>query len=133
MTDQVTIQPDGKWELNIKKENNSRSSGVASPSDDDDDDLVEITKSGDSVKMGTPRAYGTPVGSVGPGSVPPSGVPRGAQSSGSTKRPRTEVIDLCSSEDEDDEPLARPAAKRQQTNGYNGPSPPVYRPHTNGY
>ncbi|TVY20150.1 E3 SUMO-protein ligase pli1 [Lachnellula arida] len=128
--DQVTIQPDGRWELNIK-ENNSRNSGVASASDDDDD-LVEITKSGDSVKMGTPRAYGTPLGSVSNGSAPPSGPPN-TSSSNSTKRSHA-VIDLTSSGDEDDEPLARPQPqpKRQQTNSHT-PMPPVYRPPTNGY
>lgn len=127
--DQVTIQPDGKWELNIRKENNSRNSGVASASDDDDD-LVEITKSGDSVKMGTPRAYGTPFGSGSNGSAPPSGPPKTTSSSSSTKRSHA-VIDLTSSGDEDDEPLAR-QPKRQQTNGHT-PMPPVYRPPTNGY
>ena len=101
---------------------------------DDDDDLVEITKSGDSVKMGTPRAYGTPIGSVAQGSAPPSGPPKSTASSSSTKRPISAVIDLTSSGDEDDEPLARPPPKRQQTNGY-GSMPPVYRPPngTNGY
>ncbi|TVY45204.1 E3 SUMO-protein ligase, partial [Lachnellula occidentalis] len=128
--DQVTIQPDGKWELNTRKENNSRNSGVASTSDDDDD-LVEVTKSGDSVKMGTPRAYGTPLGSATNGSAPPSGPPK-TTASGSIKRSISEVIDLTSSGDEDDEPLARPQPKRQQTNGHT-PMPPVYRPPTNGY
>ncbi|TVY28646.1 E3 SUMO-protein ligase [Lachnellula hyalina] len=129
--DQVTIQPDGKWELNTRKEPNSRNSGVASASDDDDD-LVEITKSGDSVKMGTPRAYGTPLGSVTNGSAPPSGPPKTTSSSSSTKRSISAVIDLTSSGDEDDEPLARPQPKRQQTSGHT-PMPPVYRPPTNGY
>ena len=100
-------------------------------SDDDDDDLVEITKSGDSVTMSTPRAYGTPVGSVGQGSAPPSGPPKSTASS-SGKRSISAVIDLTSSGDEDEEPLTRPPPKIQKTNGY-GAMPPVYRPPTNGY
>jgi len=123
--DQVTVQPDGRWELNSKKDNISRTNGVAS---DDDDDLVEITKSGDSVRMSTPRTYGTPVGTLPQASATSSGA-MGSSSSG--KRPIAAVIDLTSSGDEDDEPIARPP-KRQQTNGY-GSMPPAYRPPANGY
>jgi E3 SUMO-protein ligase PIAS1 len=122
--DQVTIQPDGRWELNSKKESMSRTNGVAS---DDDDDLVEITKSGDSVRMSTPRTYGTPVSTLPQASAASSAM--GSSSSG--KRPIAAVIDLTSSGDEDDELLARPP-KRQQTNGY-GVMLPAYRPPTNGY
>jgi E3 SUMO-protein ligase PIAS1 len=123
--DQVTIQPDGKWELHSRAEQPSKSNGFAS--DDDDDDLIEVTKSGDSVRTSTPRTNGTPTG--GPPQRPAessfSGVPR---SSGSTsgKRPISAVIDLTSSGDEDDEPLAR-SAKRQYSS-YGQPSLASYRP-----
>ncbi|TVY58844.1 E3 SUMO-protein ligase pli1, partial [Lachnellula suecica] len=129
-TDQVIVQPDGKWGLNSKKENMSRqSNGVAS---DDDDDLVEVTRSGDSVRMGTPRSYGTTVGTAARPSASSSVAPRDTPAASSSgKRPAATVIDLTSSGDEDDEPLARPP-KRQQTNGYTA-MPPAYQPPTNGY
>jgi E3 SUMO-protein ligase PIAS1 len=115
--DQVTIQPDGKWELHTRKEpvNPSRSNGAGS---DSDDDLIEITKEGSSIRMGAPRYNNTP------SSVPPrlSGTPStmlrqpSEPNSGSTKsgkRPASAVIDLTSSGDEDDEPLAK-----RPMNGY---------------
>ena len=131
--DQVTIQPNAKWELNIKPpESNSKLNGVAS---DDDDDLVEITKSGDSVRMGTPREYGTPTAGPAQASREQStAAPRGSGST-SGKRPISSIIDLTSSGDEDDEPLIR-APKRQITmKGFGTPSNvPVYRPApSNGY
>lgn len=127
-TDQVTVQPDGKWALNVK-ENKSRPSMAGS---DDDDDLVEITKTGDSVKMSTPRSFGTPVAAFALPSAPSSGVPNNKGSTNG-KRPIQDVIDLTSSGDEEEEPLARPP-KRQQTNGFSNPLPPAYRPpNTNGY
>ncbi|KAF4634608.1 hypothetical protein G7Y89_g3509 [Cudoniella acicularis] len=129
--DQVTIQPDGKWDLHEKKETNSGVKGVAS---DDDEDLVEVTKSGNSVRMGTPQTYRTPVGNQLQRSVSSSSGHLRDSSSTSGKRPIAAVIDLTSSGDEDEEPLSR-APKRQQTNGYGASSAvPVYRPApTNGY
>ena len=130
--DQVTIQPDGKWELHTKIEPPRKSSGFASS---DDDDLVEITESGDSVKVSTPRPYSTPLGSVPQrphGQAPSSAAPRGSGST-STKRPIAAVIDLTSSGDEDDQPLIR--APTRQYSGYAEGSPTVYRPApaANGY
>ncbi len=140
--DQVTVQPDGKWELHVKPESAraskmSNDNGVTS---DSDDDLVEITKSGDTVLMGAPKP--------GPGSsfnaVPRSVSREQSTSSGPArsistingKRPAA-VIDLTSSGDEDDEPPVR-APKRQQTtvNNYTPPAMPAYRspaPYSNGY
>ncbi|RDL35035.1 Uncharacterized protein BP5553_06966 [Venustampulla echinocandica] len=120
--DQVTIQPDGKWELHSRKEPLSHSNGVAS---DDDDDLVEVTKTGDSVSMGTPLTYRPLTGAL----PQRSGSSRDS-SSASAKRPIAAVIDLTSSGDEDEEPVAR-TPKRQQTsgNGYGAPSTiPAFRP-----
>jgi E3 SUMO-protein ligase PIAS1 len=126
--DQVTIQPDGKWDMNSRKEvlSDSRLNGMASESDDD---IVEITKSGTSVKMSGPRSYGTPAGQLSqPRDQLPS-APSRDSSSASSKRPRAAVIDLTSSGDEDDQPLARPPApKRQQTSFGNPSSVPAYRP-----
>lgn len=123
--DQVTVQPDGKWEHHTKKENTRPSNGVAS---DDDDDLVEITKNGDNVTMGAPNGYGSQAQrSVSTASVP------SRQGATSAKRPINDVIDLTSSGDEDEEPARTP--KRQHTNGYGGGSIPAYRPapNSNGY
>lgn len=134
--DQVTIQPNGVWELHTKPETASNTNGFAS---DDDDDLVEITKSGDSLRMGTPRAYGTPSLGGQPASSreqSSSSVAPRSVGSVSSKRPAA-VIDLTSSGDEDDEPLAKPAAKRQFV-GYpqtslpslsSLPPPPTFRPY----
>jgi E3 SUMO-protein ligase PIAS1 len=121
--DQVTVQPDGKWELHTRKENQPISKQNGFASDSDDSDIVEITKSGDSVRMSTHRASQTPV--LGQLSRSSS---IAARPSGSTsgKRPAA-VIDLTSSGDEDEEPLAR-APKRQQTNGFLPISVPAYRP-----
>lgn len=129
--DQVTIQPDAKWELHTRKEpvNPSRSNGVGS--DSDDDDLIEITKEGSSIKMGAPRSNNTPVPSrlsgtpstmLGQPSEPNSG------STKSGKRPASAVIDLTSSGDEDDEPLAKRPMNGYGTKpgGLNGTNPHVY-------
>jgi E3 SUMO-protein ligase PIAS1 len=125
--DQVTVQPDGKWELHNRRESQpiSKQNGVAS--DSDDSDIVEITKSGDSVRMSTYRASQTPVLGQLSRSSSTAARPSGSMSgSTSSKRPAA-VIDLTSSGDEDEKPLAR-APKRQQTNGFQPMSVPAYRP-----
>jgi E3 SUMO-protein ligase PIAS1 len=137
--DQVTIHPDGKWELYVRPEPTSKIKGVASS--DDDDDLVEITMSGDSIQMSTSRTYGTPTTAavLSTRETPSSSVAPRSQGSTSGKRPIAAVIDLTSSGDEDDEPIAR-QPKRQYTNSsinsFAASSTPVYRPGTglsNGY
>jgi E3 SUMO-protein ligase PIAS1 len=129
--DQVTIQPDGKWELHSKGEpqSSSRLNGVAS---DSDDDLIEITKSGDNIRMGTPRASGTTTG--GQPSTGLNGISR-ETSAVSAKRPRPMVIDLTSSgDDDDDEPLVRPTKRQYTSNSTGAPTNlPMYRPPPNGY
>lgn len=128
--DQVTIQPQGQWELHSKPDKVSQPNGVAS---DEDDDLVEITKTGDSVTMGTPRAWGTPVGGNPLSSREHSSSSVAPRSAGSTssKRPIAAIIDLTSSGDEDEEPIAR--APKRQFSSYNPTAAPVYRPAPNGY
>ncbi|KAE8450116.1 hypothetical protein EG329_006897 [Mollisiaceae sp. DMI_Dod_QoI] len=130
--DQVTIQPDGKWELHTRKEpaNSSRSNGVAS---DSDDDLIEITKSGDSIRMTAPRSFKTPVSMQSQHSREPStsSGPARDPNTGSTssKRPISAVIDLTSSGDEDEEPVARAPKRPMTVNAFGTPSNvPVYRP-----
>jgi E3 SUMO-protein ligase PIAS1 len=100
---------------------------------DSDDDIVEITKSGDSVRMGTPLAYKNPMAAPSQ-SREPSGPPKN-QGSTSGKRPISAVIDLTSSGDEDEEPLVRAPKRQFGTNGYGLSSvPPVHRPAPpNGY
>lgn len=121
------VQPDGKWDVNAKKEVNSnhRSTGY---SDDSDDDLVEVTKSGDSIRMSTPRTFNPSVNAL-------PGRPRDVSSSSSLpqtngsisgKRTISAVIDLTSSGDEDDEPVA-PTPKRANVNGFGSyPSGPAW-------
>ncbi len=55
--DQVTVQPDGKWELHVTPESarTARMNNGDGEASDSDDDLVEITKSGDTVLMGAPK------------------------------------------------------------------------------
>lgn len=105
----------------MNKRDPAKLDGVASTSDDDED-LVEVTKSGDSVKMGAPRASATPVLQRATPSQPSLSRPQGSASatpdaprgpaSTSSKRPIAAVIDLTSSGDEDEEPIER-APKRQ--------------------
>lgn len=134
--DQVTVQPDGKWDQYAKPEPISKSNGIASS--DDDDDLVEITKTGNSIRMSTPRTNGTPTAAAVPpsmreASAASSSGPRG-QTSTSAKRPAP-VIDLTSSGDEDDAPLARQPKRQFTSSSANGfSSAPAYRPNTlNGF
>lgn len=121
--DQVTIQPDGKWELHVKTEPSRKSNGFTSS---DDDDLVEITELGQTVKNSTPRSFGTPIG--GPPQRDRASSSAALRGSGSTsaKRPIAMVIDLTSSGDEDDQPLIR-APKRQYSTSFTD-SPTAFRP-----
>ena len=114
--DQVIVQPDGKWDVNAKKDvkPNHRPSGF---SDDSDDDLVEVTKTGASIRMSTPRNTSTPLGSL-PGrarDMSSSSIPPQTNGSVSGKRTISAVIDLIS--DDDEEPIAR-TPKRANVNGF---------------
>ena len=132
--DQVTVQPDGQWDVRKEPEQRGAQKGVASTSDDDDD-IIEITKSGDSVRMSTPRGFGqssTPYREVSAS----SSIPSRATGSISGKRPISAVIDLTSSGDED-EPEDR--APKRQFGSFPQPHslPPPFRPSPsnpmNGY
>lgn len=132
-TDQVTIHPDGKWEeAKRPRPGNNAPKPFRSSDPDDSDDLIEITKSGDSIRMSAPRSS-KDSGSAPP--PPPSG-PSGNMGGSSTpnggsntaKRPISAVIDLTSSGDEEDEPLARAPKRPMTVNGYGPPSNlPIYQ------
>lgn len=116
-TDQVTIEPDGKWSQHIKSTPLKRgyNSGFGSS---DDDDIVEIkdTKVSDVQKPSTPSFYSPSIRTPYASSREPSS--SAAPPKTSSKRPSA-VIDLTLSDD-DDVPLSRPA-KRQFT-GYGTPN-----------
>lgn len=124
----VTIEPDGHWltkHTNDERNSQSQPNGATLNGDDDDDEL-EISE----VSIVGGRRFETPKNPTPSTSTPVSTNrdsaslgPRGIGST-SAKRPAAQVIDLTlSSDDEDDEPIRRPA-KRQNTatNGYNGAS-----------
>jgi E3 SUMO-protein ligase PIAS1 len=126
--DQVVVQPDGKWDVNSRKENALNPRGANFSDDSDDDDLIEITKNGESIRTATPQMLKqSSISFERPRDVSTSSLPSNA--SISSKRPHSAVIDLTSSGDEDEEPFA-PAPKRLNVNGYGSPFPPAhpYRP-----
>ncbi|CAL3965913.1 hypothetical protein PZA11_002731 [Diplocarpon coronariae] len=128
--DQVIIQPDGKWELNDKKNEkmhapSSRTNGVAS---DSDDDLIEITKEGGSVRMGAPQSSKLLNGISSHQSREQSSA-RDSTASTSSKRPISAVIDLTSSGDEDEIPIARLPKRQFNSNSYGDTENlPMFRP-----
>lgn len=127
--DQVTVQPDGIWEVRKEPDQRGGPKGVASTSDDDDD-LVEITKSGDSVILSTPRGFGQSSTPFREASAA-SSVPSRATASTNGKRPISAVIDLTSSGDED-EPEDR--APKRQFGGFSQPLPlPANSPFRPGF
>ncbi|ETN40859.1 uncharacterized protein HMPREF1541_05139 [Cyphellophora europaea CBS 101466] len=117
-TEQVTVEPDGKWSLGqtdntTPAASNKKRKLNATPDSDDDDDLVVIDDSrpftnGSTITQTlTPSSVRTPPLNGREDSVATS------QRSAS-KRPRQEVIDLTLSDDEDDQD-ARPPVKRTST------------------
>lgn len=123
-TEQVTIEPDGRWHLikseeDDKKQNNNPFSN-RNDSDDDDDDLVEIVdpeapRSTTTIRTMTPGIRTPPIGGRD-GSFPPPRPPSTSFTNASSqtqsqpkKRPREEVIDLTLSDDDDDDqpPVSR--------------------------
>lgn len=114
--DQVTIEPDGQWELYHKEQSSSNMNGFPSDDDDDDDDLIEVTNTGQTVKAGgaaTAAPQRTP-------SVATTSLSREQSTpsrSASSKRPIAAVIDLTSSGDEDEEPISRPPKRQIPSNG----------------
>jgi E3 SUMO-protein ligase PIAS1 len=120
-TEQVTIEPDGRWHLGDSKpqaSSNKKRKLNSTPDSDDDEDIVLI---GDvrptnthTSQILTPSSVRTPPVNGREDSVATSNTNRSA-----SKRPRQEVIDLTIS-DEDDDQDARPAVKRTSTTNLNG-------------
>ncbi|KAI0512689.1 PINIT domain-containing protein [Xylaria bambusicola] len=115
-TEQVTIEPDGRWSAQKTETvpKKSRHSNAKTSIDVEDDVSVVTDNLSHSNGYGsTPHPYATPIRTFmsgetpGPSSREPSGAPR----SGGTKRPAPEVIDLTLDSDEDDAPLFRPTKK----------------------
>jgi E3 SUMO-protein ligase PIAS1 len=117
-TDQVTIEPNGRWGLSLPGGGNKNSNRKRKASSSSD--FEEVIISGTSTVGGrqmsytphTSNSYATPrppsreaSSAAGAGSVPRSA---------SSKRPVAQVIDLTLSSDEDDEPIARPTKRQNQ-------------------
>lgn len=97
-TEQVTVEPDGKWHKQVETNGESKQSKPSPTDDDDDDDLIEIGDDPASfLKFSTPLR--TP-------SVQPPFEKTTTPTTKSNKRTRDEVIDLTLSDD-DDEPPAK--------------------------
>ena len=115
-TEQVTVEPDGKWHLIKTDEDHkdSRRSATRHHDSDDDDDLVEIIEPSSTTSSRT-RLTTDPIRtpSINGGSfdIPhrqSSILQSQSQSqSQSRKRPREEVIDLTLSDDDDEPPVSR--------------------------
>lgn len=134
-TEQVTIEPNGKWHLIKNEESQERPNPSTNHNDsDDDDDLVEITdlnaiRATPAIRSQASQEPRTPSINGGSFSIPqrPSsaalaqtlnhGVTQTA--SQSKKRPREEIIDLTLDDDDDDEPpvsrIKRPSLASQNS------------------
>ena len=133
--DQITIEPEGKWispdakdEFQVQTQESRQSISI----DDDGLILLDVTSEEDralfafdrdSSLVSTPRTTGVshlPTPSLGTPNfgTPSVGTPN--RNGGiSNKRPAPQVIDLTISDDDDDEPLIEPPAKRLQlSHGY---------------
>lgn len=119
----VTIEPNGRWTTKSEQEK-TQSANPASFGDDDEIEISEVSVVGGR-RLETPN-NATPIQDIStPTSMnrgSSSAAPRGGRTSTSSKRPAPQVIDLTlSSDEDDDEPIQRPA-KRQNTNtnGFRG-------------
>ncbi|KAF2756079.1 hypothetical protein EJ05DRAFT_502543 [Pseudovirgaria hyperparasitica] len=136
-TEQVTIEPDGRWHTGATETPNTRSNGKqpmqTNYDDEDSDDLVEITdlyikpasllikdeafdRPSNALLASTPPMSARVSAAPGTG----SGTPR---SGGNGNKRKIEVIDLTFSSDEEAPPPKRPAADatRRSMNGLNSP------------
>lgn len=132
-TDQVTIQPDGKWELNDKKDMLQQNHKTETTCIDDE--VVEI------IGIGNTARHPVPVEDHEISSIrsQPSfgGISRdissvtGLTRSNNCKRPLAAVIDLTSSADEDEKPFERPQKRQNTTNTGHATSPQASLPKVN--
>ncbi|KAI1006763.1 hypothetical protein K3495_g1453 [Podosphaera aphanis] len=114
--EQVTIQPDGKWELNEKKK--TFLPKISGDSFDSGDEVIEINHSDSTCQN-----------SLGPKTPKCSSMDKSQMMDHtSNKRPAAIVIDLTSSGDEEDESLSRPRKRQVTSYNYTNPSlaPPTY-------
>jgi len=123
-TEQVTIEPDGRWYIQSGADEGTRNSNPT-PSEDEDD-LIEIQEEEEeeedhrhhpvskrkSSQIATPNNVRTPpMSSREDSSAPSSSVPR------SRKRRREEVIDLTLSDDDEEQQPPAAQVKRPPTSG----------------
>ena len=149
-TEEVTIEPDGRWHLGKGAETpvaNGNSNSNPTPSDDgDSDDMLEIIENPTTQSLKrehqpmalTPSSVRTPPLNSRDESRAPSTA--SGTASRSNKRPASEVIDLTFSDDDDDD---QPPVKRQRpsmsssTNSFRARPPDQNRTGTptvgNGY
>ncbi|KAI9741944.1 MAG: SUMO ligase siz1 [Cirrosporium novae-zelandiae] len=100
-TEQVTIEPNGRWSQGVKTESTPR----PSPNDGSDDDLVEIQD----VRVNTLKNEWTPSTSPLVRTPPYSSREQSISSASRSingKRPASQIIDLTLSDDEEDPPRA---------------------------
>ena len=113
-TEEVTIEPDGRWHLGKGTETpmqNGNHNSNPTPSDEgDSDDVLEIIENPQPVKREylptalTPSSVRTPpINSREPSRAPSTA----ASASRSTKRPASDIIDLTFSDDDDDQPVVK--------------------------
>ncbi|RKF71727.1 E3 SUMO-protein ligase pli1 [Golovinomyces cichoracearum] len=113
--EQVTIQPDGRWELHDSKETSSRIKGTSKSLDGELVDITLAVDSKDPFPWKITEAYSRISQPILAGSCKekaPVSTPTGITNS--LKRPIATVIDLTSSGDEDEDPCRR-EPKRQCT------------------
>jgi hypothetical protein len=118
-TEQVTVEPDGRWHLNQTHSSTpatgSRKRKADATPDFDDDDLIVLDDFQPSKTNGTTVSSTLTASSI---RTPPLNAREGSATMSqrsASKRPRQEVIDLTLSDDEEDQD-ARPAVKRTSTN-----------------
>lgn len=144
--EQVTVQPDGRWDLGVHANNDFRMPS-ARPSEapsskrkaevlDVDGGVEIVSQHANSIRntsaakpAPSPQAYPTPSFSA---SREPSAPPSASSRSGS-KRP-TDTIDLTlSSDDEDDEPPRRPVKRQSTSNGLLTTTSQLHSPSVSNY
>ncbi|POS82731.1 hypothetical protein EPUL_003542, partial [Erysiphe pulchra] len=112
--EQVTIQPDGKWELNDKREASLKLRGKTN---DLDSDVVEIIETEGAIhsQLNYSKDFTQKSQPFSDGSFQNLDSIQSASRISSSKRPIAIVIDLTSSGDEDEEPPLIRSQKRQRT------------------
>ncbi|TKA76083.1 hypothetical protein B0A49_03012, partial [Cryomyces minteri] len=108
-TDQVTIEPDGRWSKNVATDESANQNGAAHDDDGDEDDLVEIVDPVKIFKKENSTALPSHITQTPPLS---SREASAATSSARTGNKRSSAAVIVISDDDDDEEPVRPR-KRQ--------------------